>query len=457
MTFQSISFISVMLPIILILYYIIPTKWRTLLLLGTSILLYGFQEPKYVFLLLLLVIVNYYFVRYMDKQSGKERKNTVIEIILINVGILAYFKYYSGFLHAILPSSYHIVTLIMPLGMSFFLFQMMGYIFDVYYQKIPASNNILDVMFYIFYFPKLSMGPIVPYTTFEDQRKDVKTSLTLFNQGAKRFIIGLAQKVILASTFSAMITSMELQGSAIIDHWLILMAYTLQIYFDFAGYSNMAIGISSMLGYPLIENFNYPYISKSISEFWRRWHISLGAWFREYVYIPLGGNRVSKKRHMLNLLAVWILTGIWHGSTFTFVLWGLYFWVLVILEKYVLHKFFNQLPDIIQWLITLLLVMIGWQIFRSNTLLDALVFIKSLFIGSITSKMSVWYIRNYGMYLFIGMIASLPIITKIKQQLSTKHNTIMEIGEALLYGILLIISIAYVIGGTYQSFLYAQF
>lgn len=457
MAFHSIVFITIMFPIIILMYYLIPKKWNQMVLLGSSIFLYAWQEPKYVFLLILLILVNYVFANFMDQKETIQRKRVMIEIIIINIIVLAYFKYYNGVLQLILPESWHVRTIMMPLGISFFMFQIMGYIFDVYHKRVHASHRFIDFMTYIFFFPKLTMGPIVPYKVFMEQMQNVSISIDLLALGIKRFIIGLAQKVILATTFSTMIGQMELHATAVIDHWLIILAYTLQIYFDFAGYSNMAIGLANMLGYSLVENFNYPYISKSISEFWRRWHISLGVWFKNYVYIPLGGNRIDKKRHILNLLVVWILTGIWHGSTITFVFWGVYFWGLLVLEKYVLCQQLKRLPEYARWLITMLFIMIGWVIFRSESLLEAISFIGSMFYGKLIGGMTIWYVRNYGLYLIIGVISSLPIIHNINYHFFNKNNRIINIIEVILLLILFMISIAYIIGGSYQSFLYTQF
>ncbi|MEG2550531.1 MAG: MBOAT family O-acyltransferase, partial [Erysipelotrichaceae bacterium] len=328
MSFNSIYFLFTFLPCAFLLYYATPKRGKNVVLVLISLYFYGWGEPKYIILLLALILINYLIGLRIDYAKGLKRKRALIEALILNLFILVYFKYYGFMLDTIftfIPKFIQYHPLLMPLGISFFIFQIISYIFDVYNKKCDASHNLISFSLYVSFFPKLIMGPIEPYHSFEKQINHHPISAQRLDCGSKRFVIGLAQKVMLANVFASIITQMTNTSNTTIGAWLLTLTYTLQIYFDFCGYSNMAIGLANMFGFELMENFNYPYISKSISEFWRRWHISLGSFFKNYVYIPLGGNRVSKKVHIRNLMIVWLLTGLWHGASFNFIVWGIYY------------------------------------------------------------------------------------------------------------------------------------
>ncbi|MEG2307039.1 MAG: MBOAT family O-acyltransferase [Erysipelotrichaceae bacterium] len=463
MSFNSIYFLFTFLPCAFLLYYAIPARGKNLILVLISLVFYAWGEPKYIILLLALILFNYAIGFRIEHAQGLKRKRALIEALILNLFILIYFKYY-GF---ILDSIFHIIpkfinykTLLMPLGISFFTFQILSYLFDVYHKKCEVSKNIISFALYVSFFPKLIMGPIEPYHDFEKQIDHHPVNGALLDRGSKRFIIGLAQKVILANTFAFVITQMHATSETTIGAWLLTLTYTLQIYFDFCGYSNMAIGLANLFGFNLMENFNYPYISKSISEFWRRWHISLGAFFKNYVYIPLGGNRVSKNVHIANLMIVWLLTGLWHGASFNFIVWGLYYGIIIILEKYYFNAYLNKLPKPVQWFITFFIIMIGWVFFSTNNLAAAFHQLANMFHLSGNAWLNqevIWLGKSYLVYFILGLIAMTPFMKNIlthKLKPRLKHyETIANVVYLCLFSL----SLLYLMSDTFQSFLYFQF
>lgn len=456
MSFNSSVFMTIVLPVVLIIVMFVPKKLNNLVLLLISVLLYAWQEPKYVFLIFAIVVLNYIFGILIDK-SKDNKKPLVIEGVILNIFILAYFKYYGGFLDNVFDrwTDISYASIVMPLGLSFIIFQMIGYLFDVYRNKAEASYCFWDFLLYGFYFPKIIMGPITPYKEFNEQIKNRNRTYAMMASGIKLFIIGLGQKVILASTFSSMIS--DIDSTSIIDSWLLILGYAFYIYFDFAGYSHMAMGLSRIFGIELPKNFNYPYISTSVSEFWRRWHMSLGTWFRDYVYIPLGGNRVTVKRHIINIFAVWFLTGIWHGSTLQFGIWGLYFGCLLLLEKYAFNDIKKKLPDFMNWLLTFIAVLIGWVIFRSDSVIESLQFICSMFYGPVISSYTSWIFHNYFIIIILGFVFALPTGKYISSFMKKKLGNKSDVIEIISLFVVLFLSYAYLIGGTFQSFLYTNF
>lgn len=463
MAFSSLFFVFAFLPITLVLYFTIPVKFKDLLLVLVSILFFAWAEPKYIFLILALIAINYFLGIYLDEYEGKARRNFVIFAVGFNVFILMYFKYYEFFLDSIfgvLQSDIQYNVFKMPLGISFFMFQIIGYLFDIYRKKVYPQYTVMSFALYITFFPKLIMGPITPYKDMRKEIYDHPFSMYLFDKGARRFIVGLAQKVILANTFGMLWAQMQGSDISVASAWLGVVAYTLQIYFDFCGYSHMAIGLGNMFGFTICENFNYPYIAKSVSEFWNRWHISLGRWFKDYIYFPLGGNRVGKVKHIRNLLIIWAITGLWHGANYTFIVWGIYYGVLVILEKYVLYKVREHLPTFVNILFTLFLVMIGWVLFASNTLSDATTYLMSMFglNGNVVSdQYFVWNLLNYGGYLLIGIVAATPIAPYLRKSLFTDLENVWDALRTMGLVFLLFASISFMVGSTYQSFLYFAF
>ncbi|MDD8048178.1 MAG: MBOAT family protein [Thomasclavelia sp.] len=455
MSFSTLLFVFKFLPIVLLLYFLVPIKLKNPLLLIASLFFYAWGEPIYVFLLLFMILLNYLFGLWIEQTKNKFE--ALCLSIGLNIFILFYFKYYSfvlDTLFSILPFKLEYKMFDMPLGVSFFIFSCLAYLFDIYYKKTKAEHNIFNFALFVSFFPKLVMGPITTYSQFKPQIRNHPIRTNLLNTGARRFIIGLAQKVILANTFASLYSS--LNASDGLSAWLLMIAYTLDIYFDFVGYTNMAIGLGNIFGFTLPENFNYPYLSLSVSDFWRRWHITLGSFFRDYVYIPLGGNRVPFKRHIINLLIVWMLTGLWHGANWTFIFWGLYYGVILILEKYLLKDIKRILPSFINWLITIFLIMIGWVFFSSPSIGDAFNTIIHLFSFS-TSSASLFYLKTYSIYLIIGIIGCTPLLKNIGINLNKKFNQYYYLINNASGAMLLIISIAYMISSTYQSFLYFSF
>ncbi len=392
MLFSSTTFIYLFLPIVVLFYYLF--KWNRLLqnilLLLASLVFYAWGEPKFVFVMMTSIIVNWLLGLIIDK---KKRNKTAAKVmlgidILFNIGLLFVFKYLTftgSIFQSIIGTNLHIPQIALPIGISFFTFQAMSYVIDVYRQKGEVQTNLLYVGLYISFFPQLIAGPIVRYETIASEIKNRKESLNDFFDGFARFVVGLAKKVLLANSFAILadqvFNTVRDGGSiSVMYGWLGAVAYTFQIFFDFSGYSDMAIGMGRMFGFHFLENFNYPYVSTSITEFWRRWHISLGTWFRDYLYFPLGGSRCSKGRNILNLFIVWALTGMWHGANLTFLVWGLMYFILLVIEKITgIHNNKGKIIRVFKWLYTILFVIVGWIIFRAESLSDAFVYLKSVF------------------------------------------------------------------------------
>jgi D-alanyl-lipoteichoic acid acyltransferase DltB (MBOAT superfamily) len=460
MLFTSPIFLFFFLPLLLIVYFnpIFKTiKLKNLFLLFFSLLFYAWGEPTFVFVMIFLIIINYFSALYIYKV-----KTLLIITITINLGVLFIFKYLQFVMNNIFLFSKNnsfIVNIALPLGISFFTFQILSYIFDVYYGKIKANKNIIDVALYISCFPQLIAGPIVRYNTIINDIKLRKTNIDLFSSGVTRFIIGFSKKIILADQFALLVNDcfMNINSNSVSMAWLGAIAYTFQIYFDFSGYSDMAIGLGKMFGFNFQENFNYPYISKSITEFWRRWHISLGAWFKDYVYIPLGGNRVGRKKLVFNLFIVWLLVGIWHGANWTFVVWGMLYFVILVFEKLSSFYKYNKLnlfSKILRHIYVLTIIIFAWVIFRATNLQEAYIYIKSMlgltgnhFIDNMTLK----YIWDYIILIIIAVTAVCPLKDKIKQ---TKFTQILYV---IYISFIFILSLIFVINGTFSPFIYFNF
>ena len=468
MLFSSIVFLFTFLPAVVILYYLLPVRFRNVILLLASLVFYAWGEPVYLFLMLLSILFNYFsgldIARNLqDKRAAK--RNLVFNLI-INLAVLGFFKY-EGFvldtLNGILPVhiSYHALPL--PIGISFYTFQILSYIIDVYRGNVKVQTNLLNFALYVTMFPQLIAGPIVQYADVDEQLASREVSRTKFGEGSMYFIRGLAKKVLLANTSGMIFTEVSglAKGNiAVMTAWLGAFAYMFQIYFDFSGYSDMAIGLGKMFGFEFNMNFNYPYVSKSITEFWRRWHISLSSWFRDYVYIPLGGNRVSKIKHIRNLLIVWFLTGLWHGAAWNFVAWGLYYGVILIIEKYLLSPVLDRLPDIVRHIYSIVLVVIGWVLFFSSSFGQAADYIRVMFGAGahgfadresmylLTSNLILWLILIFG---------STPLVHFRYEHMlrSKKWNT--TIINSVVYAALFIVCIAYLVTETYNPFLYFRF
>lgn len=472
MLFPSIIFLFAFLPGTLLGYYILLRWTRTgqnIFLCISSLFFYAWGEPKFVLVMILSIIVNYFMAilvsRFVDQSKQKARVFLVLDIIF-NVIIIFIFKYLMFTLtniNNLFNSNIAIPDIALPIGISFFTFQAISYVVDVYRGKGNVQKNIINVGLYISLFPQLIAGPIVRYETIADQIENRKESIASFNEGIKRFIIGLAKKVLIANQMAVIADyAFELNGDelSVLMAWLGAIAYTLQIFFDFAGYSDMAIGLGKMFGFQFLENFNYPYISKSATEFWRRWHISLGSWFRDYVYIPLGGSRVkTKKRHIFNLFVVWLCTGIWHGANWTFICWGLLYFVLLVFEKFTSYEIDGKNPrtDWLKHVYTMIFVILGWVMFRADSISEATHYYSSMFSfnNQIVDDNFISYIRQFSPYLVAGCVFSTPIMAKIEERMNNK--VIYCITEVIVVLLLLIISISFIVKGSYSPFIYFNF
>lgn len=468
MLFSSIVFLFTFLPAVVILYYLLPVRFRNVILLLASLVFYAWGEPVYLFLMLLSILFNYFSGLDIARnlQDKRAAKRSLVFNLIINLAVLGFFKY-EGFvldtLNGILPVhiSYHALPL--PIGISFYTFQILSYIIDVYRGNVKVQTNLLNFALYVTMFPQLIAGPIVQYADVDEQLASREVSRTKFGEGSMYFIRGLAKKVLLANTSGMIFTEVSglAKGNiAVMTAWLGAFAYMFQIYFDFSGYSDMAIGLGKMFGFEFNMNFNYPYVSKSITEFWRRWHISLSSWFRDYVYIPLGGSRVSKIKHIRNLLIVWFLTGLWHGAAWNFVAWGLYYGVILIIEKYLLSPVLDRLPDIVRHIYSIVLVVIGWVLFFSSSFGQAADYIRVMFGAGahgfadresmylLTSNLILWLILIFG---------STPLVHFRYEHMlrSKKWNT--TIINSVVYAALFIVCIAYLVTETYNPFLYFRF
>ena len=467
MLFSSITFIYYFLPIVIGIYYLIPErllKARNAVLLVASLVFYSWGEPVYVFLMIYSAFFNYFMALEIrkEKRRGGSGKRNLAFTILINILILSFFKYF-GFLmdtiNDVFGTDIKYTALALPIGISFYTFQALSYIFDVYREKVRPQRSFLKFTLYLSFFPQLIAGPIVKYRDIEKQLSKRTTNFESLGEGASRFIIGLGKKVILANNLGALhaaVTELPDSDISVVAYWIGMIAYTFQIYFDFSGYSDMAIGLGHMFGFKFNENFNYPYISKTVTEFWRRWHISLSSWFREYLYFPLGGNRVGVPRHIINLLIVWALTGLWHGASWNFVFWGLYYAVILIMEKYVYGKFLDKAPAAAQHVYSMLLVMIGWVFFSSDSLTEAFLYLKNaFFIGGypIINMHALYFIRTGLILIILATIMSTPRAFAKFQKLKEKMPAVWLV---VLFAVFAL-STAYLIFSSYNPFLYFRF
>ena len=462
MIFSSPLFLVLYLPLVLGIYYISPRRLKNLILFMASLLFYGWGEPIYVSLMLFSTIVDYTHGMMVDKHRGtKKAKYWLLSSVVINLSLLGVFKY-SGFvvssLNSLLGTAIPVPALALPIGISFYTFQTMSYTIDVYRGDAPVQKDIIAFGTYVALFPQLIAGPIVRYLDVAEQMKGRTHSVDKFGQGASRFVCGLSKKVLLANTFGQ-IWEILLNGPrSLLGAWLGIICYALQIYFDFSGYSDMAIGLGKMLGFDFIENFNYPYISRSITEFWRRWHMSLGTWFREYVYIPRGGNRKGPRRQILNMLVVWLATGIWHGAGWNFLFWGLYYFLFLMIEKLFLLKHLNRIP-VLGHIYTLAVVLFGWVFFAIEDMSVVTGYMQAM-LGidvPMVTESALYYLTTMAPLLACGLIGSTPLPKLIYSKLTAKDN----LPAAALAGVLLVIgflsSTAYLVAGTYNPFLYFRF
>ena len=469
MLFSSILFLFYFLPLVITVYFIIPAKFnnaRNVVLLLASLFFYSWGEPVYVFLMIYSSIFNYFMARQIeqDLKHNRSGNGNLIFTIIVNLFILGFFKYY-GFLmdtiNGILGTDFHYTALSLPIGISFYTFQALSYIFDVHKKTVPAQKSLLHFSLYLSLFPQLIAGPIVKYRDVAEQLQHRQTTIDKFGQGIVRFIFGLGKKVLLANAFGALYEQITAYGTGskatVMTFWIGALAYTLQIYFDFSGYSDMAIGLGKIFGFDFLENFNYPYISRSITDFWRRWHISLSSWFRDYVYFPLGGSYSKKvSRRIFNLLVVWALTGLWHGAAWNFVFWGMYYGIILIIEKYLLDKILQKMPGLCLHIYTMFIVMVGWIFFSSADLGAAIRYLSVMFgvtAHGFADVTTLYHLRTSGLLLLFGCIASTPYPIESFRKFLDRHAVIALLA---VFGILLL-STAYLVYSSYNPFLYFRF
>nr|WP_321152567.1 MBOAT family O-acyltransferase [uncultured Acetatifactor sp.] len=470
MVFSSVVFLFRFFPLFFLLYYLVPERMKNIVLFLGSLIFYAWGEPVYVVLMLFSTVVDYVHGQLLERLRGKRAARLVLlSSVVINLGLLCFFKY-ADFLiqsvNGVLGTSFPLFELGLPIGISFYTFQTMSYTIDVYRGQTKVQKNLLDFGVYVAMFPQLIAGPIVKYRDVEERLHNRRITLVDVSQGLQRFCVGLAKKVLLANNIGelwAFVGKMRFQEMSMLTAWLGIVAFGFQIYFDFSGYSDMAIGLGRMLGFVFPENFNYPYISASVTEFWRRWHISLGSWFREYVYFPLGGSRRGRPRQLLNILIVWMLTGIWHGAGWNFLLWGLWFAFALTLEKLFLGKLLSWLPKGIGIVYTLLVAVAGWVLFALETPAQIWGYVKAMtgMAQSLADRQGIYLGRQYLVLFLIGVIACTPLPKRIANYFRDSrtgfHMALYRFGEKFIPAAMLLLSIAGIVDASYNPFLYFRF
>ena len=474
MVFSSLLFLFRFLPLFLALYFAAPKRLRNTILFIGSLIFYGWGEPVYISLLLFSTLVDFIHGKlvgsFKEKGNLTAAKWVVASSAVINLSLLIVFKYTDFFIRSfneLTGSSVPLLGLALPIGISFYTFQTMSYTIDVYRGEAPVQNNLISFGAYVSMFPQLIAGPIVRYQDIALELNCRQENLEQFVLGIRLFIIGLGKKVLLANQTGALWTEISAilpQERSILMVWIGILAFSFQIYFDFSGYSDMAVGMGHMLGFRFPDNFRYPYISKSITEFWRRWHISLGTWFKEYVYIPLGGNRNGRLLQVRNILIVWLLTGIWHGANLNFLLWGLYFGILLLLEKFVFKNWLNRLPSWIQHIYACLLVIFGWVLFAFEDMNAGFAYLLQMVGGAglpFCNERTLFLLCGNLILLLISAVGSTPLPAKAAIVLSpdskTRFQNAGKILEPLFLGLVLFLSVAYLVNATYNPFLYFRF
>lgn len=463
MVFASITFLYYFLPMFLILYFVVPKKYKNIVLLIFSIIFYFYGEPKYILLMLVEVLFSYFMTLSLEKNKSKSLLGVIISFHIFLLCVFKYFNFIITNINSIFDGNISLLNIVLPIGISFYTFQIISYEVDVYRGKVKASKSLIDYMTYVFLFPQLIAGPIVRYETVSKELKSRKVTLEDFSYGVNRFIIGLFKKVVIANNIGELCNILNNSSEvSVLLYWVLGISYMLQIYFDFSGYSDIAIGIGRMIGFKFPENFNYPYVADSVTDFWRRWHMTLSSWFRDYVYIPLGGNRVSTLKHIRNILVVWMLTGLWHGASWNFIIWGIYFGVILIIEKYCLNKVLEKLPRVIRNIYAMFIVMISFIIFSSDDISSALVAIKGLFSFSslkLSNDFIIYYIRSYGVILIGGLVLCTPLIKNVINKLRENKilNYIINIFEVIVLVLIFVIITSMLIDSSYNPFLYFRF
>ena len=451
----------------MLLYFIVPFKGKNLVLLAASLLFYFYGEPIYTLLMLATIVSSYIHGLLIDRFRGTFWSVFFLwTSVITSIGALGFFKYSDFFIrnvNSLFKTDFELLELALPIGISFYTFQTLSYTIDVYRGEAKVQKSLIRLATYVALFPQLIAGPIVRYTTVEEELSHRTHSFENFGYGVTRFVIGLSKKVLIADTLGALAQTVHgMEEATVAAAWIYAVAASLQLYFDFSGYSDMAIGLGRIFGFHFLENFNYPFISKSIAEFWRRWHMSLGTWFRDYVYIPLGGNRVSKGRWLFNTLVVWFLTGFWHGADWTFILWGMFFAAFLMLEKFALNRFFAKLPRVFSHIYVVLAILISFVIFSANGLPGAISDLGAMFgAGGIAfwSSETAYYLGSYALVLLVGIVGATPLVKnavlKVKE---TKTGAVVcDILEPVFVIVMLMIVTAYFVDGSFSPFLYFRF
>ena len=467
MVFSSLTFLMLFLPAVLLIYFAVPRQGKNAVLFIFSLLFYAWGEPIYVGLMIFSTVLDYTCGWLVEKYRGTSKQKIGLLIsVFTNLSLLFFFKYtdfFIGTINTVFGTDIAMLNLPLPIGISFYTFQTMSYTIDVYRGDAKVQKNILSFGAYVSLFPQLIAGPIVRYQDVADQLNERTHSFDRFGDGVKRFVTGLGKKVLLANNIGLLwdaISKTAAENLTTLAAWLGIIAFAFQIYFDFSGYSDMAIGLGKMFGFEFLENFNYPYTSKSVTEFWRRWHISLGTWFRDYIYIPLGGNRKGLPIQIRNIAIVWLLTGFWHGASWNYVLWGVFYGVLLMAEKLFLLKWLKKAPAFVGHIYTMFAVLFGWVLFAFEDFGKGVAFLKTMFGGGagFISNSTLYQILSYLPLLIVCLVAATPLAKKIYGKLSCKagEGVLLTVDSVRIAGIMLL-SIAYLISGSYIPFLYFRF
>ncbi len=461
MLFSSIPFLYYFLPMVLVVYFLAPRKAKNTVLLVSSLIFYGWGEPKLLFLMVFTIVLFYFCgLAIGARPSARWKKAWLLVSVVISLALLGIFKYadfFIGSFNTLTGLSIPLLRLTLPVGISFYTFQSLSYTIDVYRGSVPPQKNLLSFGAYVSMFPQLIAGPIVRYADIDRELEERTHSWEGFSLGMGRFLVGLGKKVILADNFALLMKLFrESDEKSVLFYWLYAVAFTLNIYFDFSGYSDMAIGLGRMFGFHFPENFNYPYLSKSVTEFWRRWHMTLGSWFRDYVYIPMGGNRVRRGRWVWNILTVWMLTGLWHGAAWNFVLWGLFFGIFLMIEKWV--PGLQKLPNALRHGYVMLAVIFSFVLFNANSLSQAAGDMAGMLgLGGLPliSAPAVYYLKSYGLLFLLGILGATPVVkTLARKAADTKAACVLE---PLVLAALLLVCTAYLVDGSFSPFLYFRF
>lgn len=466
MLFSSIPFLFYFLPIVILLYFAVPKKLKNLVLLLSSLFFYGWGEPRFLVFMLISITQGYVFGLLIEKHQGTKRSKVFLTAsVILSLGLLGYCKYADFFIenfNALTGMSVPLLGIALPIGISFYTFQILSYAVDVYRGDVKAQRNFINLGAYIAMFPQLIAGPIVRYSDIALQLEERTHSFEKASEGIRRFILGLSKKILVANILGELVATFKASDDkSILFYWMYAFAYLFHIYFDFSGYSDMAIGLGKIFGFDFIENFNYPYISQSITEFWRRWHISLGSWFRDYLYIPMGGNRVSTPRWLFNILVVWMATGFWHGAAWNFILWGLMFAVLLIIEKLFLLKGLKKLK-VLNHVYVMFFVILSFVLFDSLSITEAAKSIGAMFGAGglpLVSNEAVYYLKSYAVILIAGAVGSTPLPSFLVNKAKTLKAGAVAINilEPLCLVLLLVVCTAFLIDGSFNPFLYFRF